>query len=170
MNTGSVRSRLHILHEIHLHCATSTGQSHKNAPWTPLFTFDPTTPFSESDHEIMSFHCWHCHPSSQFVSSILCTTVGFDQDCNAITRMLLQNNVLKERIGVENQVVEKLDTKDSRLKAIERISGIKFNEMQKQEVNKWKVRLVGLEPRGRYQLQNGHDTAQMERNKFRYPT
>ena len=60
--------------------------------------------------------------------------------------MLLQNNVLKKRIGGGNQVVEKLDTEDSRLKAIERIWGIKFNELQKQGVNKWNVRLVGPEP------------------------
>jgi arylamine N-acetyltransferase len=44
----------------------------KRSPWTPLFTFDPKTPFSDSDYEIMSFHR-HCHPSSPFVSSILCT-------------------------------------------------------------------------------------------------
>jgi arylamine N-acetyltransferase len=116
-----------------------------HSPWTPLFTFDPNTPFSESDYEIMSFHS-HCHPSSPFVSSILCTTVGFDQDGNAVTRMLLQNNVLKKRICGENRVVEKFDTEDSRLKAIERIWGINFNEMQKQGVNKWKVGLVGPEP------------------------
>ena len=117
----------------------------RDAPWTPLFTFDPRTPFSDSDYEIISFHS-HCHPSSPFVNSILCTTVGFDKTGKAITRMLLQNNVLKERIGGENRVVEKFDTEDARLKAIERIWGINFNETQKQGVKKWNVGLVGPEP------------------------
>jgi arylamine N-acetyltransferase len=112
------------------------------SPWTPLFTFDPLTPFSTSDYEIMSFHC-HCHPSSPFVSSLLCTTVGFDEDGNAITRTLLQNNVLKERRGGETKVVEKLDSEEARLIVIQKRWGIKFTDVERKEVKKWGVGIVG---------------------------
>jgi hypothetical protein len=73
----------------------------------------------------MSFHC-HRHPSSPVVSSLLCTTVDFDEEGSAIPRTLLQNNVLKEPWGGETKVVEKLDSEEARLDIIEKTWGIKF--------------------------------------------
>jgi arylamine N-acetyltransferase len=113
--------------------------------WNPLFTFDASTPFSGSDYEIMSFHC-HCHPHSPFVNNILCTTTGFDGQGTAISRTMLQNNILKERRGGYNTVIEKLDSEEARLAAIERIWGIKFTDVEKKGVEKWGVAITGPEP------------------------
>ena len=46
----------------------------------------------------------------------------------AISRMLLQNNVLKERKDGQNRVVDKFDVEESRVKSIERVWGIKFED------------------------------------------
>lgn len=110
--------------------------------WTPLFEFDSFTPFSSSDYEIMSFHS-HSHPSSPFVSNVVCTTVIFDQDGTAINRILLQNNVLKERKKGTTVVSEKFDSEDARLDAIERVWGIKFTDSERKGVEKWKVGITG---------------------------
>lgn len=112
-----------------------------NSIWTPLFCFDPFTPFCFSDYEIMSFYC-HCHPMSPFVNNVLCTTVRFDGD-KAISRMMLQNNVLKERKDGQNRVVEKFDDEESRVKSIERVWGIKFADEEKEGVKKWGVGIQG---------------------------
>jgi arylamine N-acetyltransferase len=109
--------------------------------WTPLFCFDPFTPFCSSDYEILSFYC-HCHPMSPFVGNVLCTTVGFDGD-NAILRMMLQNNVLKERKDGLTRVVDKFDDEESRVKNIERVWGIKFTDEGKEGVKKWGVGIQG---------------------------
>ena len=114
----------------------------KDSAWNPLFTFDPFTPFSGSDYEMMSFHCY-CHPHSPFVNNVLCTTTGFDEQGIAISRMMLQNNVLKERRGGQNTVVEKLDSEDARLGAIERIWGIKFTDGEKKGVEKRGTAITG---------------------------
>jgi arylamine N-acetyltransferase len=116
----------------------------KDSAWNPLFTFDPFTPFSGSDYEMMSFHCY-CHPHSPFVNNVLCTTTGFDEDGIAISRMMLQNNVLKERRDGQNTVVEKLDSEEARLGAIERVWGIKFTDAEKKGVEKWGTTITGPE-------------------------
>ena len=42
--------------------------------------------------------------------------------------MMLQNNVLKERKDGQNRVVDKFDVEESRVKSIERVWGIKFED------------------------------------------
>jgi len=112
--------------------------------WTPLFTFDAETPFSMADYEIMSFHS-HCHPTSPFVKSVLCGSVGFDGKI-ATTRKLLQNNVIKNRLNGENQVVKRLDSEEERLEAIEKIWKIIFTEKEKEGVYRWGVAITGPTP------------------------
>lgn len=114
-----------------------------NAEWTPLFCFDPFTPFCSSDYEVMSYYC-HCHPMSPFVNNVLCTTVGFDGD-KAVSRMMLQNNVLKERKDGKNVVVEKYDSEEARITSIERVWGIKFTEGEKKGLQKWGLAIRGPE-------------------------
>lgn len=114
------------------------------SPWPPLFEFDLSTPFSTSDYEIMSFHS-HCHPDSPFISSILCTTAIFDERKTAIARILLQNNVLKERKKGATVLIKKFNSEEDRLTAIEREWGIKFTDAEKKGVHKWNVVITGSE-------------------------
>jgi arylamine N-acetyltransferase len=114
-----------------------------DSEWIPLFCFDPFTPFFSSDYEVMSFYC-HCHPISPFVNNVLCTTVAFDGD-KAIKRLMLQNNVLKERKDGQNTIVEKFDHEEARTKSIERVWGIRFTDEEKKGLQKWGLEIKGPE-------------------------
>ena len=111
--------------------------------WTPLFCFDPYTAFCASDYEVMSFYC-HCHPMSPFVTNILCTTVEFDGD-RAVSRMMLQNNVLKVRKDGKNMVMEKFDDEQARIDCIETLWGIRVTDDEKKGLQKWGLEIQGPE-------------------------
>lgn len=85
-------------------------------------------------------------PSSFFLNTIMCTNVGYNESLQAVSRMILSNNILKKRENGQSQEIAKFKTESERIKALEEVFDIKFFEEDQNAIKNSKLAVENLDP------------------------
>jgi arylamine N-acetyltransferase len=104
-----------------------------DAKWTEAYSFVEIEFFPE-DYEVMNLSTMTL-PQSFFTQTVVCVKIILNEESKEIDGVLiLMHNVIKTRIKGVTEVVEKLESEEDRIKALEKWFSIVLTEAEKKGI------------------------------------
>ncbi|KAL2016786.1 hypothetical protein VTK56DRAFT_2999 [Thermocarpiscus australiensis] len=108
-------------------------QENEASPWKDMYAFTEVEFFPE-DFEVMNLSTMTSRRSF-FVQSVVCVRTILDEEkAKAVGVLILHRDYVKRRVGENSEIIEKLESEQQRVKALEKYFGIVLSPQEQRAI------------------------------------